>query len=70
MTENKALILDAVVGCLITWGSVVILNAVGANGGLQGVAGVLGLVGMSFMVGVIGDHYEGKGTQRVDDRKR
>jgi hypothetical protein len=45
---------------LITWGSVILLNALGANDELQGVTAMLGLAATSFMVGVIGVHYARK----------
>jgi hypothetical protein len=67
MTENKALMLDAVVGCLLTWGSVILLNAVGAADRFQGVAAMLGLVITSFMVGVIGEHYRRKAIAEGKD---
>jgi positive regulator of sigma E activity len=60
MTENQAFVLDFVVGLVITLGSIVLLDALGANEGLQLVAALLGLVGTSFMVGVIGEHYQRK----------
>jgi hypothetical protein len=66
MTQNKAYVLDIVVGCLVSWGSVILLNAIGANDGIQGVAAMLGLVATSFMVGVISWLYEGRG--RGNDR--
>jgi hypothetical protein len=67
MTENKALMLDAVGGCLLTWGSVILLNAIGAADRFQGVAAMLGLVITSFMVGVIGDHYRRKAIAEGKD---
>jgi hypothetical protein len=66
MTENKALALDVVVGCLLSWGSVILLDAVGANDGLQFLAGMWGLVVTAFMVGVIGYLYERKEAGRED----
>jgi lipopolysaccharide export LptBFGC system permease protein LptF len=66
MTENKAYVLDIVVGCLATWGAVILLNAVGANGGLQFLVGMWGLVITAFMVGVIGTHYGRKKGKRED----
>jgi hypothetical protein len=64
MTENWAYALDIVFGCLVTWGSVILLNAIGANDGFQLLAGMWGLVGTAFMVGVIGRHYELKDRSR------
>jgi uncharacterized membrane protein len=60
MTEMKALVLDGVVGCLLTWGIVFLLNAVGAANRFQGVAAMVGLVITAFLVGVISVHYERK----------
>ena len=60
MTENRAFILDIVGGCLVTWGSVLLLDAVGAAEKFQLVAGMLGIVVFSFLIGVIGDHYRRK----------
>lgn len=67
MTEKQALILDVVVGCLVTWGSVILLDAVGAANKFQGVAGMLGIVVFSFLVGVIGDHYRRKAIAEGKD---
>ncbi len=67
MTENKALLLDAVIGCVLTWGSVILLNALGAADRFQGVAAMLGLVITSFLVGVIGDHYRRKAIAEGKD---
>ena len=64
MTENQAYVLDVALGCLATWGSVILLNAIGANDGFQLVAAMVGLVATSFMVGVIGVHYERKEIER------
>jgi hypothetical protein len=66
MTENSAFVLDIVIGCLVTWGSVFLLGSVGAADKYQLVAAMLGLGGTSFMVGVIGRHYERKGDDRGD----
>ena len=60
MTKRQAFAVDAVVGCLITWGSVLLLSALGANEGFQLVAAMVGLSGTSFMVGVIVVHYARK----------
>ena len=70
MTETKALLLDAVIGCILTWGSVVLLNALGAAGRFQGVAAMLGLVITSFMVGVICVHYERKEDADTEDPRK
>jgi hypothetical protein len=60
MTKHHAFALDAVVGCLITWGSVPLLTALGAGERLQIVVAMLGLVGTCAMVGVIATHYARK----------
>jgi hypothetical protein len=73
MTEKWALILNFVVGCLVTWGSVVLLDALGAANRFQGVAAILGIVVFSFSVGVIGAHYHDKAVAEgkdPDDRFR
>ncbi|HEY5332484.1 MAG TPA: hypothetical protein VIJ21_02985 [Solirubrobacterales bacterium] len=67
MTENWAQLLNAVVGCLVTWGTVLLLNAIGAADKFQLVAGLLGIVVFSFMVGVIGDHYRRKAIAEGKD---
>jgi hypothetical protein len=67
MTENKAFILDIVVGCLVTWGSVFLLDAIGAAEKFQLVAGMLGIVVFSFLIGVIGDHYRRKAIAEGKD---
>jgi hypothetical protein len=66
MTENKAFVLDIVLGCLFTWGSVILLNALGVADGIQGLVGVWGLVVTSFLVGVIGVHYDRKEKEHQD----
>jgi hypothetical protein len=70
MTQNKAYVLDIAIGCMVTWGSVILLDAVGANDGFQLVAALVGLVGTSFMVGVISWLYEGRDTREGQDRER
>ena len=67
MTEKWALILDFMIGCVVTWGSVILLDAIGAAEKFQLVAGMLGLVGTSFMVGVISDHYRRKAEAEGKD---
>ena len=70
MTQNKAYVLDIAVGCMVTWGSVILLDALGANDGFQLVAALVGLVGTSFMVGVISWLYEGRGAGDGQDHER
>ena len=70
MTQNKAYVLDIVVGCMVTWGSVILLNGLGAGDKYQLVAAMLGLVGTSFMVGVISWLYEGRGKDGNKNRER
>jgi len=60
MTENKALLLDGIVGCLVTWGIVFTLGALGAPERFQAVAVMLGLAIPPFMFGVISEHYRRK----------
>jgi hypothetical protein len=60
MTKRLAFAIDAVVGCSITWSSVLLLSMLGANEDLQLVAAMAGLSGTSLMVGVIGVHYARK----------
>ncbi|HEX4730448.1 MAG TPA: hypothetical protein VH299_04230 [Solirubrobacterales bacterium] len=60
MTKHQAFALDAVVGCLITWGSVPLLTALGVGERIQLVVAMLGLVGTCAMVGVITTHYARK----------
>ena len=67
MTENKAFILDAVVGIVVTVGAVNLLDAIGAAEKFQLVAGMLGIVVFSFLVGVIGDHYRRKAIAEGKD---
>jgi len=71
MTENQALLLNGLVGCVVTCGCVVLLNALGVADQIQGVAAMLGLCGFSFMFGVIGNHYLDKaGPERKDPDER
>jgi hypothetical protein len=60
MTKYQAFALDIVIGCLITWASVPVMTALGANEQIQIVVSMLGLVATSFMIGVIGVHYARK----------
>jgi hypothetical protein len=57
MTKHRAFAIDIVVSCLVTWGSVILLNALGADERVQGVAAVLGIAGGAAMVGLITVHY-------------
>jgi hypothetical protein len=67
MTENKAFILDGVIGVVVTCGVVNLLDAIGAAEKFQLVAGMLGIVVFSFLVGVIGDHYRRKAIAEGKD---
>jgi high-affinity Fe2+/Pb2+ permease len=67
MTENWAQILNAGVGCVVTWGTVFLLNAIGAADRFQLVAGMLGIVFFSFLVGVITGHYHDKAIAEGKD---
>jgi hypothetical protein len=67
MTEKWALILDVVIGCVVTCGAVDLLSAVGAAEKFQLVAAMLGLVGFSYMVGVITGHYHDKAIAEGKD---
>jgi len=70
MTENQAYVLNVVAGLVVTLGGLSLLSALGVDGTLLLVAGMLGLVGTSFMVGVIGVHYEEKEIERGEDPER
>jgi hypothetical protein len=70
MTENQAYLLNVVVGLVVTLGGLSLLSAIGVEGMMLAVAGLLGLVGTSFMVGVIGVHYEEKEIERGEDPER
>jgi hypothetical protein len=66
MTENEAFAIDIVVGCLLTWGIVLLLDVLGVSDGIQGLVGVWGIVVMSFFIGVIGVHYGRKEQEHQD----
>jgi hypothetical protein len=68
MTKHRAFAIDVVVSCLITWGSVILLNALGANEQLQGVAAMLGIAGGAAMIGVITVHYVHKREAEEKDQ--
>ena len=70
MTKRQAFLVNAVVGCLLTWGSVPALTALGVDDRIQFVVAMLGLVATSFMVGVIGVHYYRKEIERGERRER
>ena len=55
------------IGCLAPWGSVFLLDALGAAEKFQGVAAMLGIVVFSFLVGVIGHHYRDKAIAEGKD---
>ena len=67
MTENKAFLLNGVVGCVVTWGTVILLDAVGAADKFQGVAAILGIVFFSSLISVIGHHYHEKAVAEGKD---
>jgi Zn-dependent protease with chaperone function len=67
MTENKAQVLNFVVGCVVTWGCAVLLDAVGASTRFQFLPLILGLVVFPFMVGVITNHYHRKAEAEGKD---
>jgi hypothetical protein len=66
MTENKAFALDIAVGCLLTWGTVLLLDVLGVPEVIQGLVGAWGIVVMSFFIGVIGVHYGRKEKEHED----
>ena len=70
MTKHQAFAIDLVLSCLVTWGSVILLNSLGANERLQAVAGVLGIVGGAAMVGVITVHYARKRIAGEEEQER
>lgn len=67
MTEKQALILDLVVGFIVTLGSFAGLGAAGINDTVQGVVGILGLVITCSLIGVIDMHYTRKAIERGED---
>ena len=60
MTKHQAFGLNMLIGCLVSWGSILIVAALGVSDEVQGVIAILGLVATSFMVGVIATHYARK----------
>jgi hypothetical protein len=67
MTKHQAFALNILIGCLVTWGSIPALAALGVGDEIQGVIAMLGLVATSFMVGVIVVHYGRK--EEVEEAK-
>jgi hypothetical protein len=57
MSKRQAYAVDIVVSCLVTWTSVILLNAIGAGEEVQFVAAMLGIVGGAMMAGAILVHY-------------
>jgi hypothetical protein len=57
MTKHQAFALNMLIGCLVSWGSILASAALGVSDEIQGVIAILGLVVTSFMVGVIAVHY-------------
>jgi hypothetical protein len=70
MTKRQAFALDAVVGCLLTWGSIPLMGALGVADQIQGVVAMLGMVATCFMVGVIGVHYSRRRQAEEEDPGR
>jgi hypothetical protein len=68
MTKRQAYAVDAAVGCLLTWGSVPLMEALGVGDAVQGVVAMLGMCATCFMVGVIGAHYARK--QKAEEESR
>jgi hypothetical protein len=64
VTENQALLLNAVVGFILTIGSFVAAGLLGVDGTVQGVIGMLGLVITCLMIGAIDMHYTRKAIER------
>ncbi|HTR73647.1 MAG TPA: hypothetical protein VMH33_00110 [Solirubrobacterales bacterium] len=67
MTERQALVLNIVIGSVITLGSFALLGVLGVAGQLQALVGVLGLAATAFMIGVIDVHYTRKAIARGED---
>jgi hypothetical protein len=67
MTENQALLLDAVVGTILTWAAFVAAGVLGVNDTVQGVIGMVGLCITCLMVGAIDVHYSRKAIERGED---
>ncbi len=65
MSENQAYVLDVIVGCLVTWGVVILLAVLGVNEQLQLLAAMLGLAGGSIVIGLTSAHY---GRKEVEGR--
>ena len=67
MTEKQALILDVVVGYVVTMGSVVLLDRLGVNGTVVVLVGMAGLVVTCLLIGAIDVHYVRKAIERGED---
>jgi hypothetical protein len=67
MTEKQALILDVVVGYVVTMGGVVLLDRIGVNGTLVALAGMIGLSVTCLLIGAIDVHYTRKAIERGED---
>jgi hypothetical protein len=60
MTKRQAFLVDGVVGCLLTWGSVPLMEALGVGDRIQAVVAMLGLATTCLMLGVISEHFRRK----------
>jgi hypothetical protein len=67
MTEKRALILDVVVGYVVTMGSVVLLDHLGVNGTVVVLVGMAGLVVTCLLIGAIDVYYVRKAIERGED---
>jgi hypothetical protein len=60
MTKRQAFLLEGVVGMVLTWGSVPLMEALGVGERIQAVVAMLGLAMTCLMLGVISEHFRRK----------
>jgi Flp pilus assembly protein protease CpaA len=65
MTKRQAIVVCAVVSCLVTWGGVFLLGTLGAGDGVQLTAAMLGLIGSPVAGSLTFVHY----TRRPGERR-
>jgi hypothetical protein len=67
MSEKQALILDLVVGYIVTVGGFALLGHLGVNDTVTALYGMVGLVVTCALIGAIDVHYTRKAIERGED---
>lgn len=68
MTENRAIALVFAIGLAVEAGAYYLLSGWGVEGQLVVLMAVFCIIGITVSMGMIGTHYERKGSERGEDR--